>query len=252
VDAVISPQWASLFALALVRSSVFIMFCPPFSGGWVPRRVRFGFCGALAVFVAGTADPATAAELTTAAFIGALLTEALLGFALALTVQIALFAVAAAGDLIDVQVGFTAAGVWDPLSQATVTPFGRFHQLVAIALLFASGAHITVTRAFLTIDYGNSYEADRWLDAVTGSVTAFTIASLEIALPILATLLLIELALAFASKAAPQLNVLWLGFAIKVAAVLLLLTTTFSLLPASIDRLLLDALRRAAEALSGG
>ena len=58
-------------------------------------------------------------------------------------------AVQSAGELIDLQVGFSLGGVIDPLSGNNSTPIGRFHQLLGLAILFAINGHVIVARAFI-------------------------------------------------------------------------------------------------------
>ena len=58
-------------------------------------------------------------------------------------------AVAAAGSLIDVFGGFSLAQGFDPLSMNMNTVFGKFHQLLATMLLFATGGHLLVIGGLL-------------------------------------------------------------------------------------------------------
>ena len=58
-------------------------------------------------------------------------------------------AIAAAGSLVDVFGGFSLAQGFDPLSMNMNTVFGKFHQMLATMLLFATGGHLLVIGGLL-------------------------------------------------------------------------------------------------------
>ena len=69
------------------------------------------------------------------------------------------------------------------------------------------------------------------------------IAIIEIGLPVLAALFLTEVSLGLIGKAAPQLNVLVIGFAAKTFVAIVLLALTVALVPAQIESLLTQSMR---------
>jgi len=77
------------------------------------------------------------------------------------------------------------------------------------------------------------------------------LAALQIAGPLVAVLLLADVALALLSKAAPALNIFQLGFPVKIMITLSLLGLTFPLLPPALDTLIEHA-TRAIVSLKGG
>ena len=76
-------------------------------------------------------------------------------------------------------------------------------------------------------------------------------ASLEIALPILTALFCAEVALGLLGKAAPQLNILVIGFAVKATLAFGLLGATLALLPETVESLFGKALRAAMSVFAG-
>jgi flagellar biosynthesis protein FliR len=64
------------------------------------------------------------------------------------------------------------------------------------------------------------------------------LAALQIAGPMVAVLLLADVALALLSKAAPSLNIFAFGFPVKILLTLTLLGLTFPLLPPALDALM--------------
>ncbi|MFL6097579.1 MAG: flagellar biosynthetic protein FliR, partial [Blastococcus sp.] len=64
------------------------------------------------------------------------------------------------------------------------------------------------------------------------------LAALQIAGPMVAVLLLSDVALALLSKASPALNIFQLGFPVKIMLTLAMLGLTFPLLPPALDALM--------------
>jgi flagellar biosynthetic protein FliR len=222
VTLAIDPGLVTAFVLALVRASAWVLIAPPFNARGIPARVKIGLAAALALAIApGVATGPM--PLDTAGFVNALLTQVFAGLTLGFLTYLLLSAVQAAGSLIDVVAGYSIATLYDPLSDAAVPVFGRFYQVVAIALLFAVDGHILLVRGFM-----RSFDAvpitgvqlahvDRVL---THDLGVFFVSAIEIAAPVVAVMFVTELALGVLSRAAPQMNIFALGFTVRVFVVL--------------------------------
>ena len=243
------------FSLALVRATAFIAICPPFNSPAVPVRVRVGLATGIALAIAGPLGASAAPDvLEIGPYLFALLTQALAGVAFGFCIYVLFAAVQGAGELIDLQIGFSLGAVLDPLSGVNAAPIGRFHQVLAIGILFAINGHVLVIRGFLrsveavpsgTIDF------ESFGQELIGLLRTFMIAIVEIGLPVLAALFLTEVALGLIGKAAPQLNVLVIGFAAKTFVAIGLLALTVALLPTQMESLLMQSIRAGARAFSG-
>lgn len=243
------------FSLALVRAAAFIAICPPFNSPAVSVRVRVGLATGIALAIAGPLGASAAPDvLEIGPFLFALLTQALAGVAFGFCIYVLFAAVQGAGELIDLQIGFSLGAVLDPLSGVNAAPIGRFHQVLAVGILFAINGHVLVIRGFLrsveavpsgTIDF-ESFGTE-----LVGLLRTFMIAIVEIGLPVLAALFLTEVALGLIGKAAPQLNVLVIGFAAKTFVAIVLLVLTVALLPTQMESLLMQSIRAGARVFSG-
>ena len=241
------------FCLALVRTTAFVLVCPPFNVPAIPVRIRAGIAVAISLAIAGQVDPG-AVSLDTAGFVGALFTQAVAGLALGIFVMILFSAIQSAGDLIDLQVGFSLGSVIDPLSGNNAAPIARLYQMLGLAILFAINGHVLVVQGFIrsveavpmgAIDLGHLAEE------LAKLLTVLLAASIEIALPILAALFCTEVALGLLGKAAPQMNILVIGFAVKALVAFALLATTIVLLPESTQSLIERAVRSAGHVFGG-
>jgi len=243
------------FSLALVRATAFIAICPPFNSPAVSVRVRVGLATGIALAIAGPLGASAAPDvLEIGPFLFALLTQALAGVAFGFCIYVLFAAVQGAGELIDLQIGFSLGAVLDPLSGVNAAPIGRFHQVLAVGILFAINGHVLVIRGFLrSVEAVPSGKIDfeTFGTEIVGLLRTFMIAIVEIGLPVLAALFLTEVALGLIGKAAPQLNVLVIGFAAKTFVAIVLLALTVALLPTQMESLLMQSIRAGARVFSG-
>lgn len=241
----VEPTLLIGFCLVLVRATTWAMICPPFNAPSIPVRVRVGVSVALSFLLAERVGEQVG-DLGTAALVGALFTQIIAGLLLGFFVFALFSAVQMAGEVLDLQVGFSMGSVLDPLSGNNSTPLGRFHQLLGVAILFAINGHVIVTRAFIrSVERApmGDLNVDNALSALTSLLGTLLMAAIEIALPLLTALFCAELALGFLGKAAPQLNILVIGFAVKSFITFLLLGATLALLPESVESLIGRAVR---------
>ena len=231
------------FVLAVVRAAAWLAVAPPFNTRMVPSQAKVAFAVALAIPV----TPAVAAQAP-APEVGPLIVATLLqigaGLALGFLTQLVFAAVQAAGELIDLFAGYTIAATYDPFTNANQAVFGRFYQLLAMALLFGSGGHVILVKGFL-----NSYAAMPTGTPDFGSISdllidqlgMFFLAAIQIAAPVLGALFLAEVALGMLSKATPQMNVFVLGFPFKILLTLAVVGLTLPMMPNIIEQLVRTA-----------
>ena len=240
--------------LATARATGFILMAPPFNSSSIPAPAK----GALALAFSLVAFPhivGNLPEVTAGFLVVTAITEAIIGAALGFIVQVFFTAVQLAGDIIDVTGGFSLQPAYDPLSLSTHGVIGRLHYLLAITLMFTSGAHLLLVRGFVTsyegLPIGGSLPTDQLGPTLLTAFSMMFLAALQIAGPLVAVLLLADVALALLSKAAPALNIFALGFPVKIMITLTMLGLTFPLLPPALDGLM-DTALRAITALKAG
>lgn len=147
-----------------------------------------------------------------------LLSEAVLGALLGLSLHAAFAVLAMAGRLLDLQMGFGMASVLDPVTRANVPVMGVALTLVGMSVFFGVDGHHALLRgiaqvaqwvppgALWRLPDGSS------LARAMGAMFSMTVV---IVAPALFMLLLIELVLDFVSRVLPQMNVLFIGMPVK-------------------------------------
>jgi flagellar biosynthesis protein FliR len=242
------------YLLASLRIVAWLAVVPPFSTKAVPAGAKvilsLGLALAVAPAVGGGEVPTGTWEL-----MGSALTQVFLGASMGFVTFLVFAAVQAAGDLVDVFGGFSLAAAFDPLSMTMNTVFGKLHQMLAIMLLFASGAHLFVIGGLLkTFDHlpiGGTADVASIAEVVTTAFGLFFTTAVQIALPLVGVLFIADLGLALLTRVAPQLNALGIMFPAKIGLTLLVVGLSFPVLPEAMDRLT-DTVGAALQAMAGG
>jgi flagellar biosynthetic protein FliR len=239
------------FFMALVRSSAFLAATPLFNGKWLPMRIRIGLAMAISLGLVSSFD-GTITYTGLPSLLLLLVQQALAGVALGLCVAIVFSGVQVAGELLDLQVGFSFGAQLDPLSGTMSSPIARFYQMVGMAVVFAAGGHVMVLRGFLrsvqAVPLGG-LDLARLGDHLLSLTSSVLVAAIEISLPLIAALFCAEVALGLLGKAAPQLNVLVLGFALKALIAFVLLAVIIAALPGASSSLIERGLRAGLSAM---
>ncbi len=247
---------ATLAALLLgtARAAGFVLLSPPFNSRMIPGPVKGALAMALSVLLSTQIAPSLP-DISAGFLVVSAVTEVVIGAALGFVVQVLFTAVQMAGDLIDVTGGFSLQPAYDPLAMTQNSSVGRLHYLLATTLLFTSGGHLLLVKGFATsyvgLPVGGEVPTEQIAAVVAKAFSMMFLAALQIAGPMVAVLLLADVALALLSRAAPALNIFAFGFPVKILLTLTLLGLTFPLLPPALDALLENA-ARAMDSLRSG
>ena len=237
---------AELLAILLgaMRASAWLVVCPPFNSRLIPGPVKALLSVALALPMAPYLKN-DVPSLQTSALIVSSAEQVVVGVALGFLTALFFAALQAAGDLIDLFGGFTLAFAFDPLSQSQSSVFGRFYNLMAITLLFASDGHQLVLRGFLqsykTLPLNETLSLETLSRLVTDGLGELFLAAVQIAGPLIAVLFLTDVAFGLLNRVAPALNAFQLGFPAKIFLVLTLAGTAIAVLPNALDGLITRA-----------
>lgn len=240
------------YLLASVRIVAWLAIVPPFSSRAVPAMAKVVLSLGLALAVAPgmTGDiPIGFWELAVN-----IVTQVLIGAGMGFVTYLLFQAIATAGSLIDLFGGFALAQGFDPLGLTMNTVFGKFHQMLATMLLFATGAHLLIIGGLLStfrfLPVGTSPKVNEPTEILVTAMGMLFTTAVQIALPMIAVLFIADLGLALLTKVAPQLNAINVMFPAKIGLTLLLLGLSFPVLPKATERIV-DLAMQAMAAISG-
>lgn len=229
-------QNAPIFFLIFARVYVLLRIAPITSSQAIPgiARVAVAFFASFTVYpsvvASGYLVPGTGLD-----FVLLLVGEMLIGILTALFLVVVFAVFQLAGQFFSLQMGFGASQVFDPLAQIQIPLVGQFLNMIAMMVFVMSGG---LQRIFLHGVMG-SFSALTAVDIagargdmytlVAGSLPQLFSQAMILAFPILGTLFLLQVTMGLFGKAAPQMNLLMLGFpmAIGVAFLVILLILPF-------------------------
>lgn len=222
------------FLLVLVRTTGIFLMTPIFSAAEVPYTYRAWVAATIALVLYPSAAPHVLAPASFDLPIVLYFAEALaVGLLIGLILQVYYTAFLLAGEFYSLQMGFGIVNVMDPLSEASIPILGQVKSMFALLVFTVINGHHMVIESL-----AYSFQAVPALafpatnqELVAGLIKAaremFLIA-FQIAAPIIGTVFLIELVMGIMSKVAPQLNVMEVGFQVKIVTGL---TLFYLLLP---------------------
>lgn len=249
--------WITSFLWPFARLLALMSTGPMFTEA-APNLVKVGLAAVLAVVVAPTlpAFPAVAPGSWMGLWI--LGQQILIGFAVGITMRIFFTAVQTAGDFVGLQMSLSLATLYDPTTRASTEVMAQLFNIVAMLVFVTINAHLlmidALVKTFTILPVGDLQLHSAGFNMVAQLGVQIFSSGLLLALPLLAALLTINLALGILNRAAPQLSAFSVGFPITLIAGVLLLTAILPQTPSFLQQLFLhslEAIDRVVEGLAG-
>jgi len=160
------------------------------------------------------AEPASAAGVLIA------IQQLLIGLAMGFTIRVALTAAEMAGQLSGLQMGLGFAVFFDPQSSAQTAVLGQFVGLFAILIFLSTNGHALVLTAlaesFTALPISTAPVEPLGFRVLLDWAAVIFHTGLTVALPVIAALLIANIAVGIMTRAAPQLNLFAVGFPITL------------------------------------
>ena len=227
----------SAMTLALVRVSGVVAFAQFFSSTALPIRVKAVFVGAVALLLAPlvAALPGAQVSIGFSALLGELAVGLVYGLALALLNEMLLFA----GQIAGLQFSFSLVNLMDPASSIQTPLMGELFQLMGTLVVIGAGLDrillASMTRSFRAVPLGTYTVAPASALAIVRAAGGIFLAAVELAAPVLAATMLVEIAVSLLGKLSPQLPVMNLTVPLKTLTGFAILTGSLALWPRFIE-----------------
>jgi flagellar biosynthesis protein FliR len=218
-----SPLQLETYLMIFIRTGAIIFSVPLFGSKDFPTIAKVGMTLCIAWIIYPSvnlpSEPSTIKVLQLLPSIGA---EILIGIVIGFTARMFFEGIQLGGQLIGFQMGFGIVNVFDPISGANFSIIAQFQNLLAILLFLSMNMHHWFFKAIamsfnkIPLFYTNMpYTLLEWVIGLSSNI--FLIA-VKVGAPIIATLLFTSAGLGLIAKAVPQVNVLMVGFPMKIAA----------------------------------
>ncbi|MDQ0270214.1 flagellar biosynthetic protein FliR [Cytobacillus purgationiresistens] len=235
-------QYFPNLLLVFVRVTSFFLLMPLFSYRSIPTVAKIGLGFFLAWIMIFTID-APVMEIDGFYFL-LIIKEALVGIFVGFIAYLMLSAIQIAGGFIDFQMGFAIANVIDPQTGAQSPLTGQYLYMIALLfLLSVNGHHLLLDGIFYSyqfipldqpwISFGNESMAEYVIKAFN----AMFIIAFQMAIPVVGSLFLVDVALGIVARTVPQLNVFVVGLPVKIGVSFIVLVIVMSVLMLVVSQL---------------
>lgn len=217
--------------LVIFRVGGLFVYAPIFGSSVIPVRMKvlLSFAIGLAIYpVVGTAHlGGQELQLDLWSLAPLVMMEATVGVAIGYIGSLPFLAAQTGGLLAGQQMGLGFAQIYNPAMDDQAEPVGQLMFFMLLAGFLAIGGHdaivLAVIRSFDHVPVGVMVVDLNLIDLIAGILLMAFELALRVGAPVLALIFLQSVAMGFVSKTVPQLNILSLGFPLRILGGLLIL-----------------------------
>ena len=234
------PDWPGFLAamtLAMVRVSGLLVFAPFFSSAALPARAKIVFTILVAYLLAPLVAtlPHAKTEIGFESVISELAVGMVYGLSLALLNEMMLFA----GQVAGMQLSLSLVNLMDPTSTIQTPLLGELFESMGLLVMIAAGLDRillhSMVRSFQAVPLGGFVFTQASALVIVRAASGIFLAAVELAAPILAATMLVEVSISLLGKLSPQLPVMQLSVPIKTLTGMGLLSGALALWPRFIE-----------------
>ncbi len=244
-------RWPTL-VLASARVGGLFAVAPLWSLAAVPRTLRMAMTLLFAALLAA-ALPAAPLPAEGLDAVLPLAGEFAIGLALGLAASVIVQGVTLAGEVLALQTGLSIGAAIAPMPELQGSPFGQILGFFGVAAFVSANGHLALLRALATsferLPAGAPVDLARGAEVIVPLAGSLFACGLQIAAPVLVTLLLVQLAMALLGRAVPQLNALMTAFPVTIGIGLVAIGFTLPLIASSLDQAIAAAPERTAQVI---
>lgn len=233
-----------IFLLVFVRMTGLFVIAPIFGRRNIPAYTKIGLSLLLAVILTATVKlPGVVNSDNMYVFSFIIVKEFLVGLLIGYIAYLIFSAIYIAGQLIDMQIGFGMVNVIDPMSNIQVPITSNFYFIVCMLIfLTVDGHHLLIKALFdsyVIVPPGEAVYNSKIIlqDLVKIFGNIFFIA-FKISAPVVAAILISDMALGIIMRTVPQLNIFIVGLPIKIFLGILVMIATIAMFKLVVNSLI--------------
>ena len=237
--------WVGAVLWPFARIGAMLVAMPIFGADTVNARVRMGLALLLAIFVAmqGPVLP----DIDPLSLEGVLVTlhQVAIGVFMGFILQMVFSAVTQAGEVVALGMGLGFASIMDPAQGVQVPVVSTIFVIFSTLLFLAMNGHLIALELMLTsfetmpiAPTGLNAEA---FYALVGFGSTMFVGAVLVALPAVASLLLVNISMGVITRASPQLNIFAVGFPMMILIGFVLMMLILPGLPERFGELMFEA-----------
>ena len=218
------------FMAPMIRISAFLLAAPFFSIRAVSVRIRVLLAFVLTWMIYPLSEWPVL-DPTSAEGLKAIFAQVFIGVLMGLLLQIVNAALIIGGQAVSASMGLSMANMVDP-SMGNVPVIAQFFVICSTLIFLGLGGHVLVIslllESFMLIPIGSVVELQQLLELTIEWSAMMFLGAILIGLPLMASLLFINIGLGIITRAAPALNIFAVGFPAMILAGIVLLSLSMT------------------------
>jgi flagellar biosynthetic protein FliR len=204
-------QYIPTFLFILLRAGIVVSLFPLIGSKTAPTQFRIGLAVAAALVLTPVVPPVAYSREMIAPLV---IREVLFGIAIGGTARFVFLAIDMAGQLMSNAMGLSIATVFNP-EVGPSTEVAQLFGMIAMLVFLSTDAHHDLIALFVrSYELAPAGQIDAGVlvrSVITAGAGLFVIA-VKISAPVVVVMLMTNLLLGFVAKAAPQMNVFFVGY----------------------------------------
>jgi flagellar biosynthetic protein FliR len=237
--------WIAAFLWPFTRIMGMIAVAPLFGNVAVPAPLKVLLGVTLSMLVAPGLSGLPQLDPMSGPALFILFQQFIIGAAMGFVVRVVFAAVEMAGEITGMTMGLGFATFFDPQSQGRSSAISQFLALVVLLFYLATNLHLVLISAvidsFQTIPIALTPMSGGFHRAMVEWGGHIFSAGVQLSLPMVAVLLITNIALGVLTRAAPQLNIFGVGFPITISVGLVMLALVLPYLAVPMEKLFGEA-----------
>jgi flagellar biosynthetic protein FliR len=232
------PQFLTAGVLVMVRMSGLMVFAPIFSSSAIAPRIKAGFVIALTLLLAPVVGtlPHARVTLDMVGLLGELSVGLTFGLALSLLLEALMFA----GQMLGMEFSFSLVNMMDPNTMVETAVMGQLLNWIGLLVLIGAGLDrsllAAVMRSFAVVPVGQAAMKAATGAALASMMGGVFLAGLQLAAPVIAAALTVEIVVALVGRMSPQLPVMMVSIPLKTMVSYVVMIGSLAMWPAWIER----------------
>jgi len=226
----------------LFRIAALVSAAPVFGTRVLPMRLKVIFVLALTAAIAPSTPPPPDIEMFSLGGIMAVLQQMLIGVAMGFSLHLVFGAFVFAGQVVALGMGLGFASLNDPSTGVVVPTVSQFYTIMITLLFFTMNGHLimigVLAKSFHTMPISASgIEINSLWMLLSWTSNMFSGAVL-IALPAIASMLIVNVGFGVMTRASPQLNIFAIGFPVIMAIGFFVILASLPNIPVQFESLI--------------
>jgi flagellar biosynthetic protein FliR len=236
-----------VYVMVLFRIAGMMVWAPLLGSQQIPKRVKALIACVVALGMAPGLSPHLNLPQTSWGLAVAIGGEIIFGAAMGMILSLIFVAAQWAGEMIGQQMGLNLGQTFDPQYGANGSMIGDVYFFLALLIFLGINGHHAMLRgvydSFAVLPLG-SVGMDRPLwDTLIGLFQGATLLAMQLAAPMLVTMLVLDVILGFVGKTVPQLNIMTAGISLRSIVGMMVLVLGLSMTSSVMRSALLGAMR---------